>query len=181
MWIVGLAVLFAVLTFGALQRPALDRLSFLVFDSYQRITPRPPAGAPVVVVDIDEASIDALGQWPWARTTLAKLVDRLTEMGAVTTVFDIVFPDPDRLSPSQLAAELKQGGVEFGLPNVEGLDNDVTFGAAIARSRVVVGIAIGNETTGEVPPPRRGLLLRRRRPARPSSRSIAVASSTCRC
>jgi adenylate cyclase len=152
-WIAGLAVLASVLAFGALQRPALDRLTFLVFDAYQRLAPRPHAGAPVAVVDIDEASIDELGQWPWPRTTLAKLVDRLGELGAVTTVFDIVFPDPDRLSPSMLAEELRQGGVEFTLPTVEGLDNDATFGAAIAKGRVVVGIAIGNETAGEVSPP----------------------------
>jgi adenylate cyclase len=144
-------VLAAVLAFGALQREALDRLTFLVFDAYQRVTPRPAAGAPVVVVDIDEASIAAEGQWPWPRTTLANLVDRLGEMGAVTTVFDIVFPDPDRLSPSMLAEQLKKGDVEFSLPNVEGLDNDVEFGTAIKRNKVVVGIAIGNETEGIVP------------------------------
>ncbi len=59
--------------------------------------PRTEAGAPVAVVDIDEASIAELGQWPWPRTTLAQLVDRLGQAGAATIAFDIVFPEPDRI------------------------------------------------------------------------------------
>jgi adenylate cyclase len=55
-----------------------------------------------------------------------------------------------------LAEQLRQGGVEFNIPTVEGLDNDAIFGAAIGRRSVVVGIAIGNETEGEIPPPLAG-------------------------
>jgi hypothetical protein len=48
------------------------RLRALAFDTYQRLDPRPfdPA-LPVRVVDIDEASLKAVGQWPWPRTVLA--------------------------------------------------------------------------------------------------------------
>ncbi|HKA99732.1 MAG TPA: CHASE2 domain-containing protein, partial [Methyloceanibacter sp.] len=54
------------------------RLRALVFDTYQRLDPRAfdPA-LPVRVVDIDEASLKAVGQWPWPRTVLADLVDKL--------------------------------------------------------------------------------------------------------
>src|SRR5690242_4163249 len=51
------------------------------FDAYQRLQPRPYAELPVRIVDIDEASLAAFGQWPWPRTRLAALTRRLSELG----------------------------------------------------------------------------------------------------
>ncbi|MBI3783165.1 MAG: adenylate/guanylate cyclase domain-containing protein [Deltaproteobacteria bacterium] len=44
----------------------------------------------VVVVAIDDPSIEKVGRWPWSRATVARLVDRLTEAGAAVVGFDIV-------------------------------------------------------------------------------------------
>ncbi len=155
-WVAGLATLGLVLTFGALQRPALDRLSNLVFDTYQRLLPRAEAGAPVAVVDIDEASIAKLGQWPWPRTTLAQLVDRLGQAGAATVAFDIVFPEADRTSMAAQADLLRQAGAEVTLPASGAVSNDAIFAKAIARNNVTLGIAISNETSAPLPPPKGG-------------------------
>ena len=77
------------------------RLRSLVFDAYQRLSPRAfDPSLPVRVVDIDEDSLKAVGQWPWPRTVLADLVDKLAAGGAVAIGFDIVFPEPDRMSPA---------------------------------------------------------------------------------
>src|SRR5271170_4690126 len=76
-----------------------------LFDWYQTIAPSAPGGDRVVVVEIDEASLAALGQWPWSRAVLAELTKRLTEAGAIVG-FDMVFAEPDRLSPDRLAAVL---------------------------------------------------------------------------
>ena len=54
---------------------------------------------PVKVVDIDEDSLEILGQWPWPRTDLAKMTQRLAEAGALVIVFDVVFSEEDRTSP----------------------------------------------------------------------------------
>lgn len=48
----------------------------------------------VVVVDIDEASLRAIGPWPWPRSTLARLSRKIEQAGAAVQVFDIVFPEP---------------------------------------------------------------------------------------
>ena len=79
-----------------------DRVDNLVFDAYQRIKPRDWAGSDVVVVDVDEASIKALGQWPWPRDMIADLTDRLGLLGAAAIVFDITFSEADRTSPSKI-------------------------------------------------------------------------------
>ena len=155
-WVAGIATLAVVLTVGALQRPALDRLSNLVFDTYQRLLPRVEAGAPVAVVDIDEASIAKLGQWPWPRTTLAQLVDRLGQAGAATVAFDIVFPEADRTSMAAQADLLRQAGAQVTLPASGAISNDAVFAEAIGRNSVTLGVAISNETTSPLPAPKGG-------------------------
>ena len=82
----------------------------VLFDQYQRLKPRSAPPLPVRIIDIDEESIQALGQWPWPRTRVAQLVDRLAELGAATIAFDIVFSEPDRTSPVALLDSLFASG-----------------------------------------------------------------------
>lgn len=124
----------------------LGRLSLVVFDIYQRESPRQAdPNAPVRIVDIDDQSLKAVGQWPWPRTVMAKLVDRLREAGAAVVVFDVLFPERDRISPSLLLPFLTEGGaskeeVQRVLATVP--DPDKTFAAAIAKLPVVLGFAL---------------------------------------
>ena len=153
----GLAAIAAAVALAALGVTPLDRLSPLVFDAYQRLQPRAEAGAPVTVVDIDEASIRRLGQWPWPRDTLAAMVDRLTELGAAAIAFDMVFPEPDRSSLARVAGELERAGATVVLPaDRTALDNDLMLAEAFARGSVVAGIAISGETASTLPAPRAG-------------------------
>ncbi len=118
----------------------------LAFDQFQRISPRLAVDQPVRIVDIDEASLQAYGQWPWPRTRLAELVDRLHELNARAIVFDIIFAEPDRLSPSAVLNEesirsaLAQAGTVADLSKMP--DSDAIFARAISRKPVVLGYAI---------------------------------------
>ena len=93
----------------------------------------------MAIIDIDEESLKAYGQWPWPRTRLAELVDKATAAGAVAIAFDVVFAEPDRLSPDSVAATLD--GLEPATASAlrKLPDSDEVFAAAIARSRVVLG------------------------------------------
>ncbi len=152
----GLAALLGVLAASIVLSTPLDRLSPLVFDVYQRLQPRAEAGAPVTVVDIDEASIAELGQWPWPRSVIAGMVDRLGEMGAAAIAFDIVFPEPDRTSLSRVVSELERAGAEVSLPAGGAFDNDVVLADAFARHNVVAGIVLSGETEAIVPAAKAG-------------------------
>ena len=118
----------------------------LAFDQFQRISPRLAVDQPVRIVDIDEASLQAYGQWPWPRTRLAELVDRLHELNARAIVFDIIFAEPDRLSPAAVLNEesirsaLAQAGTVADLSKMP--DSDAIFARAISRKPVVLGYAI---------------------------------------
>ncbi len=67
----------------------------------------------LVLVAIDDRSLQALGQWPWPRATHARLLDRLTQAGATKVALDLVFSEPDLDAPendTQLAAALHRNG-----------------------------------------------------------------------
>ena len=78
----------------------LEELRLRAFDLFQVMKPRVATQRPVVIVDIDEESLKSIGQWPWPRTRVADLITRLTQIGALAIAFDVVFAEPDRLSPA---------------------------------------------------------------------------------
>jgi adenylate cyclase len=151
----GLITLFAVLMGLGGESPILYRLSSLVFDFYQNLKPRAEAGAPIVIVDVDEASLREVGQWPWPRSQIAEIVDRLGELGAATVAFDIVFSEPDRTSLGTAAATLEKAGAKVDLPpNLT--DNDDLLAASFSRNTVTAGFVLTNETDAALPPPKAG-------------------------
>ncbi|MEZ5971409.1 MAG: adenylate/guanylate cyclase domain-containing protein [Hyphomonadaceae bacterium] len=90
--------------------PILTSLRGLAFDAYQRTAPAPPlVDSPIRVIQIDEASLARYGQWPWPRTTMADLTQKVGEAGAAAIVFDILFAEPDRTSPEQVIAAAPAG------------------------------------------------------------------------
>jgi adenylate cyclase len=155
-WLYGMVALIACLSAAVYTQTVLDRLTFLVFDVYQRVQPRPESGAPVILVDIDETSINALGQWPWPRTVMADIVNRLNELGAAAIAFDMVFPEADRTSLDRIALDLKRAGIRVDLPPGAQVNNDTAFRDALLAANVVSGIAITNESDASLPKPKAG-------------------------
>jgi adenylate cyclase len=138
-----------------------------VFDSYQRIEPRAYRPAGVRIVDIDEASLERLGQWPWPRTVLADLVTRLRDMGAAVIAFDVVFAEPDRTSPERVLAAWEGQGL--GPEAREALaalpDPDAVFAEAIRAAPVVTGFAPNPLASPGTPPRQAGFAHRGPDPA----------------
>lgn len=117
----------------------LATLRNVVFDTFQIVRPHESPERNVVIVDVDEKSLAELGQWPWPRTLVSDLVDKVSQAGAAVIAFDIVFAEPDRMSPQRLAATLApylptQPGLAAAAP-----DSDAILAAALGRSRVVLG------------------------------------------
>ncbi len=79
-------------------------LSNSVFDFYQQLRPREVERLPVAIVDIDEDSLKAIGQWPWPRIELATLAEKAAAAGALAIGLDILMPEADRFSPAKLVA-----------------------------------------------------------------------------
>jgi adenylate cyclase len=159
--VAGLLLVAAMAVIQGLGLKPVERLSMQLFDTYHRAQPRPYEDAPVRVVDIDEESIRRLGQWPWPRTEIARLTDRLSEAGAAAIAFDIVFSEPDRTSPARVASQLERGGVDAqALAGLRLLpDNDGVLGDSIAKGPVVLGYFLLNDRPGPALVPKAGLAI----------------------
>ncbi|MDY0192238.1 MAG: adenylate/guanylate cyclase domain-containing protein [Aliarcobacter butzleri] len=91
-----------------------------------------PLNQNVVIVDIDETSIKSLGQWPWSRDKLAKILENLTLANVGIVGLDIVFAEEDRTSPHKILQDLKI--YKKDVPNY-----DLEFANIVENSPVILG------------------------------------------
>jgi len=63
-------------------------------DSFFRLAPAPDEKSRVVLVEIDDDSLQRYGRWPWSRTLLAKLTNNLNQAGAGAIGLDILLAEP---------------------------------------------------------------------------------------
>ena len=117
----------------------VEEIRVRTFDAFQRIDPRTKTIRPVTIVDIDDKSLEKLGQWPWPRTRIADLVTELTRLGAVVIAFDAVFSEPDRLNPAFAADTFRNLDPETRAKLRALPSNDQILADAIKASRVVLG------------------------------------------
>jgi adenylate cyclase len=144
----GLLVLAALVALGLADPAPVAALRLQSFDLFQRLAPRAyDAGAPVRVVAIDDESLRRLGQWPWPRDRLARLVDRLAQAGAAAVVLDLVLAEPDRTAPARIG-ELLAGRADpavLAALTRDLPDPDRDLAAALGRVPSVVAFAPAEE------------------------------------
>ncbi len=92
----------------------------------------------IVIIDIDEKSIDALGQWPFSRDLMAQVLINLTNAQVGIIGLDIIFSENDRSSPALMAKKLKLEG------NFQ--DNDSLLGSVIANTPTILGYYFSNHS-----------------------------------
>jgi adenylate cyclase len=119
----------------SLTRPAaLVNLEFFVYDTLVRWTPtRLPSGK-IVIVDVDEKSLASVGQWPWRRDIIGRLIDSLRDRGAAAVALDIMFPETDRFEGS-------------------GISPDAVLSDSLRRGRVILGYGLLFDATRDAPKP----------------------------
>ena len=151
--LLGLSITVAMLALYAWSPPPVQAGRDAVRDGFQRLFPRDyDPGLPVHVVDIDEASLEAFGQWPWPRSYLAELTHRLWDHGAVAIGFDVLFAEPDRTSPAQIREAWTRFQPEAAPapPDLSDRpDHDALFARALARGPAV--LALSGFTEGGAP------------------------------
>ena len=100
----------------------------------------------VVIVDIDEKTLQTIGAFPFPRDRYAALVDRLSAGGARVVAFDAAFPTPGSNSARQVLDTLQAGlgpgtplSVRKKIAELEGAsDQDAVFADSLKRSGTVI-------------------------------------------
>ena len=135
-----------------------DDLRLFAFDTLQQISPREPIESdPILIIDIDDESLSNLGQWPWPRDLLSKLVEN-TEL-ALTTSFDIVFGERDRTGSDALTEQYStNSNLVKELKKIK--PNDEVFAESMeSHTTVVLGSAPNNKLVNEAINPKFGLII----------------------
>ncbi len=145
-----LMLLIAAVAFSDSKNPIRINLQHSVFDEFNRRHPRQlkDESHKVVIIDIDEKSLEVIGQWHWPRDVMAQLTNSLKDKGAKVIAFDGVLAEEDRISPHILYRNLTPQQIS-ALPDTmrEGghpLNYDEIFAKAIRDSKIfITGFSFG--------------------------------------
>jgi adenylate cyclase len=165
-WLVGLLIIAVFLLHPLTQfgkTSLLAKLEAIAYDTRLKLT-LPNRGDPqVVIIDINEPSLQREGRWPWPRDKLARLTTQLLDTYHARAVgFDVVFAEPDRSSGIDVLERLALAGLKDDRGYAAALDKlrpeldfDARFAAAIRGRPVVLGFGFTYEKQqiGELPMP----------------------------
>ena len=145
----GVLCLAALLALHLVDPAPFPQVRLWQFDTFQALKPRADLG-PVVIVDIDEQSLARFGQWPWPRSLTARLIDAIAQGGPLALGIDILFAEPDRLSPNRILESA--AGVDIDPAVREHIarlpSNDTRLAESLSHMPAVLGMA-----ALPVPPP----------------------------
>jgi adenylate cyclase len=124
---------------------AFERIDLIAYDlRTNTVAPHPSSGA-IAIATIDDRSITQLGQWPWPRIVLGRLVNALKDYKVKVIGFDAIFSEADKSDVAR--GDISQKLAALGLTgdsirDVLGPSNDEAFANAMkAQGQTVLGYA----------------------------------------
>lgn len=159
-FIITLAVLSWELTeaINPLADTSFNRIEHFFYDLRYRMTldeDIPPSTHNIVILDIDEKSLQAEGRWQWSRVKIGKLVEKLAEHGALVVAFDIVFSEPERNPVTEVLSNYPVYNIQSELKKIEPIaDADKVFARSFSKTDVILGYFFDFEGSkvGAIPP-----------------------------
>lgn len=103
-----------------------------------------------IVIKIDQKSIENIGQWPWSRIVIAKIVQEVLKSRPASLGIDIIFSEADRTSPKVIESFYKHNlGIDANLSSIPEYlnDNDHILASTLNQSNVVIPIIALNQST----------------------------------
>lgn len=139
-WLIGVGISVAIGLAAMAGLAPVARLDHALLDGWVRgfASGQPRRGT--VVIDIDDVSLAAVGQWPWPRYRIAALIQRVAAAQPAAIALDILFPEADRSSLANIQETFKRDfGIDVSFSGVPAglLDNDGFLGEVIGRAGVV--------------------------------------------
>lgn len=164
LFLVAIAVWLQVTSMPAIKL-VLSRLESLVYDMQEHAHVLTHSAklnnSSIVIVDIDDISLEKEGRWPWPRTKLAALISQLQALGAVVIAFDMIFPQEEKNIINDVEAEIAKQHLQNDQLNLTlqkiypFFNNDAIFAKSMHTIDIVIGITFSRHKgiIGFVPPP----------------------------
>ena len=97
--LVAFYLFFGLVTYLMNQADVTLKMDRLVHDNWVRLNQSEPA-RDLVIVGIDDRSLENLGRWPWSRLDQSKIIDNLSDAGARIILMDVLYSEPDKNNPA---------------------------------------------------------------------------------
>lgn len=132
--LVATAIIAAVIFLNLFRSEYIEGIDKKVFDATYHIRGPLPHSGQIVIVNIDEKSLREVGQWPWPRQHVARVIENLTAAGAGIIGFDMLFAEADNSSPATVARDYNHTW-----PNAP--DHDAILADTIAQTPTIISYA----------------------------------------
>jgi CHASE2 domain-containing sensor protein/signal transduction histidine kinase len=145
-WLAIVLVL-ALIILGAVRWGWFDRIDRTLYDKALSVWQR-PAQDDIVIIGVDNSSLEQLGRWPWSRVLHATLVNKLTQAKVKAIALDVIFTEADATDPSrdQLLGDALKANGHVVVPLIQ----RVSEGALLGEQRPVDSIAAGAASIGYI-------------------------------
>ncbi len=130
----GVIPVLATAVLGVFRPAFLARFDDSVYDILLRSSRTNGPGQSVVIVDVDDRSLSTIGQWPWRRDVVGRLITRLRNAGASAIALDMIFAESDRYGRS--------GDSEGRSPGEVATRPDAALAGALRDGRVILGYGL---------------------------------------
>ena len=101
-YITFLILLFFLIVIKTINPSFIKSISYLSFDLYQKIFPLNKQTSEVIIIDVDEKSLEKFGQFPWNRSIFAKIIENVDHANPKVLGFDIFFTEKDKQTPEEI-------------------------------------------------------------------------------
>ncbi|MFP8876209.1 MAG: adenylate/guanylate cyclase domain-containing protein [Myxococcota bacterium] len=128
----------------------LDRAEYALLDWRFRMRGESAPNHPVVVVAVDAESLDELGRWPWPRSVLATLIERLDEAQVRAIGLDMIFSEQETAIDADVLREARRVLAEHGGDGAEATDGIRRIDDALAEADTDAALAAAIRKSGRV-------------------------------
>jgi adenylate cyclase len=139
----------------ALDPAVVQSLRLRDFDFLEELAPRKYQPLPVEIVAIDDKSLAQYGQWPWSRARVAQLVDKIASGKPSVLGVDIIFAEPDRLSPGRLADSDPEIPADLAGELSRLPSHESSLAAALREVPTVLAVGVSNQAAHAAAAPMR--------------------------
>jgi adenylate cyclase len=151
----ALALLALLVIVRAIDPGVVQSLRLRGFDFVEQFAPRKYQPLPVEIVAIDDKSLAQYGQWPWSRARVAQLVDKIAAGKPSVLGVDIIFAEPDRLSPGRLVDSDPEIPAEVASELARLPSHESALGDAFRNVPTVLAVGVSDEAPHAAPAPMR--------------------------